>query len=194
MYDASRIAFKLWSCEDKEPYHYFSLAAWANRVDTTCRLAIDEIKDGDTVLDIGTGVGFIPLAIAMNRDIAVKCLDVSSTPTLKQMVGYFPVKDKFTFIKGDICDIKEKADWVLCTEVLEHIDNDKLAVENLYKAANKGVIISTPNELSNQQVVGHMRTYTLADMRNLIETVSNDYELWRDNNLFHCNLAIVRKK
>jgi len=89
-----------------------------------------------------------------------------------------------------LCELDVEADWILATEILEHIENHELALERILKCAKKGVIISTPNELSNQNVATHVRTYTLDDMHKLLK--GTDYTLWRDDSLFQCNLAVIK--
>lgn len=195
IYDTSRFTFRLWDRKHTEPYHYMTLGAWANRFDTTIRLGLKEITNGDSIMDVGCAIGVIPLCLGINLPKSkITCVDVSATPTARLLVDYFPtVASRVTFVKSDICKLNLKADWVLCTEVLEHVKDDKLAIKKLYESANKGVVITTPNELSNQKVDEHLRTYTMAAFKTLLKTVTANYKVFTEENLFHCNIGVIYK-
>ncbi len=195
IYDTSRFAFRLWDRKHMEPYHYMILGAWANRFDTTIRLGLKEITDGDSIMDVGCAIGVIPLCLGINLPKSkITCLEVSAASTASLLVNYFPtVSGRVTFVKSNVCELALKADWVFCTEVLEHIEDDKLAIKKLYENANKGVVITTPNELSNQKVNGHLRTYTMEAFKALLETVTINYKAFTEENLFHCNIGVLYK-
>jgi 2-polyprenyl-3-methyl-5-hydroxy-6-metoxy-1,4-benzoquinol methylase len=66
---------------------------------------------------------------------------------------------KVLFEKRSIFDLKEKFDYVLCTEVLEHLEEWEKALEVLKSITNKKLIITVPNERCGF-CEGHYRNYT----------------------------------
>jgi 2-polyprenyl-3-methyl-5-hydroxy-6-metoxy-1,4-benzoquinol methylase len=100
----------------------------------------------DSVLDVGCGEGF-----TMNR---MKKAKIGKT---REGIEYFetPIaiaKEMYPDLKikqGDIYDLPYKAnsfDLVVCTEVMEHLENPKKALRELVRVSRKYILISVPNE------------------------------------------------
>jgi ubiquinone/menaquinone biosynthesis C-methylase UbiE len=127
------------------------------------------------ILDIGCGAGTLALHFA-NEGNQVTGIDVSKyamekanqsakylhlkTATFKQM--NFPME-----VPGG------KYDFIICSEVIEHIKNDDLALKRMYELLKKGGILflSTPSENAPMHKlglakdfdnrVGHLRRYSV---------------------------------
>src|SRR3972149_2853294 len=96
---------------------------------------------------------------------------------------YVQVNDKIKFFVQNFpnTNIKEKFEVIICSEVLEHLPQDKLAIRKIRNLLVKNgvVIASSPSEnaplykvgiLNNfDSSVGHLRRYTEKSFRNLFE-------------------------
>ena len=106
---------------------------------------IDRIKDGDSVLDVGCGNGTVAISIAKNHpNSLITAIDLN-----KNNIIFAKEKQKknnlknLNFINSDINDCTEiKTDVVILSNVLEHIENRPLFLENIQKlsGANKFLI------------------------------------------------------
>lgn len=103
-------------------------------------------KDNKVYLDAGCGEGFITSLVAGNiPNITIKGLEYT-TEAIK--IAREANKD-IEFIQGDIYNIpfEEKSfDFVLCTEVLEHLENPREALDELDRISKNGILITVPNE------------------------------------------------
>ncbi|QQG41190.1 MAG: class I SAM-dependent methyltransferase [Candidatus Woesebacteria bacterium] len=128
------------------------------------------------VLDIGCGVGAVDLYLG-NLGVSVLGIDISKNgiAIAKENAKHLGVAH---FVKFTIMDFprrlpKKQFDLVICSEVLEHIVNDKSAVEKIFKLLKTGgvVIASSPSENAPlyrmgvlrkfEQKVGHLRRYSV---------------------------------
>ncbi|MBI2430715.1 MAG: methyltransferase domain-containing protein [Candidatus Levybacteria bacterium] len=130
------------------------------------------------ILDIGCGVGTICLYLA-NRNNNVFGIDISQNAitSCKQSAKSLHIKNA-SFERMDFPNSipDEKFDYILCSEVIEHLENDELALRKIYSLLKpKGVaIISTPSKNAPlyrlglarnfDQRVGHLRRYDLEDL------------------------------
>jgi len=98
-----------------------------------------------SILDVGSGEGFTLNFIKKNLDVKVEGVDFSPV-AIKLGHALFPK------IKLDVADIyrlpykKRSIDLVLCTEVLEHLEHPREALEEIVRVAKKYVILSVPHE------------------------------------------------
>jgi len=91
-------------------------------------------------------------------------------------------KDKFKGLlyKIDLTQKKDfqnkKYDLIICSEVLEHIQNDRLAIRNLYNVLNKNgiLILSVPFSLGywskHDDFSGHVRRYENNELEEKLKT------------------------
>lgn len=100
----------------------------------------------DSVLDVGCGEGFT-LARFKKEKIGKSYegieVDEQAIALGKKLYPTLNIK------KGDIYDLPYKSnsfDLVVCTEVLEHLDNPKKAYKELIRVSNKYILLSVPNE------------------------------------------------
>jgi len=141
------------------------------------------LKRGMKVLDIGCGAGTVDFYLADKgfnvtgidiSDIAIKsCLQtkkILGDTNTKFHQSYFP-KDK----------IKEKYDFIILSEVIEHLEDDNSAIKEIYKLLKpKGILfLSTPSinaplhklgltEKFDKEV-GHVRRYSSTGLSKLIK-------------------------
>lgn len=100
----------------------------------------------ESVLDVGAGEGFTLEMLRKNK-IAKELEGIEYMDEAIQLGKKLHPKVKIK--KGDIYKLPYKAntfDLVICTEVLEHLDEPQKALEELKRVAKKYLIISVPNE------------------------------------------------
>ena len=139
---------------------------------------------GSKILDIGCGAGSLSFYMASKGglvtgiDISKKAISecTKSARALnlnnaKFFQGYFP--DGFT--------LKEKYDYVVFTEVIEHLENDIAAIKKIEQLLKPGglLLLSTPSisaplhrlQLTNRfdKEVGHLRRYSLSKLNELLK-------------------------
>jgi len=141
---------------------------------------------GKKFIDIGCGLGhstnimkgFLP------GDWAGLEFWVEATEQSKKLfpeIKFYYSKD-FNFLP--ICG---EFDSVVCSEVIEHIEDDQALVDGLMKITKNILVITTPNQQIDDP--GHLRIYTMKTLTGLF----NDLDFWivRDGIFFY---AIIRKK
>lgn len=99
-----------------------------------------------TILDVGCGEGFT-LERLRKEKIGKKLVGVDFLDRAIK-IGK-EVHPKLDLKKGSIYDLKFKDnsfDLVICSEVLEHLDDPEKGLEELVRVANKYLVISVPNE------------------------------------------------
>lgn len=107
-------------------------------------LAKSGIKPTDRVLDIGTGTGANLRLLRSLGLAAVRGLDSSD-----EAIGYCVSKGLGAVQKGDICALPfadESFDFVLATDVIEHVDDDPAAAREIARVLAPGgiALISVP--------------------------------------------------
>jgi 2-polyprenyl-6-hydroxyphenyl methylase/3-demethylubiquinone-9 3-methyltransferase len=137
------------------------------------------------VLDIGCGVGTIDFYMA-SQGKKVTGIDISqnSISIAKKNASFFKLDNKIDFcvLKFPRSSPKGKYGIVVCSEVLEHIKYDKIAVEKINALlVEDGILIaSSPSKNSPlyrlgllnkfEKHVGHLRRYTEGSFRKLFES------------------------
>lgn len=132
------------------------------------------------VLDIGCGAGTISLYIA-SKGYPVLGIDISQNAIIacKKSAKAIGLKNiRFQRITFPQSVPNEKFDYIICSEVLEHLKDDNLALKKIYLLLKNGglAFISTPSKNAPlyrlgyaknfDEKVGHIRRYTV---ENLIE-------------------------
>jgi SAM-dependent methyltransferase len=136
------------------------------------------------VLDIGCGVGTIDFYLA-KQGFNITGIDISqnSISIAKKNAEYFKLNKKIVFKVLDFPNKipKGKFDIIICSEVLEHLKHDKVAVEKIKIFLTSGgiLIASSPSQNSLlyrwgllnkfEKEVGHLRRYSEESFRNLFE-------------------------
>lgn len=105
--------------------------------------AVQELKSGDKVLDIGCGVG------AFTRKAYAKGCEVWGVDISDKVIEANKLRDKgIHYLQGYIgqLDLPSDFDVVFTGETLEHLDDPSLLIKDAYKALKKGgkLILTTP--------------------------------------------------
>ncbi len=139
--------------------------------------------DNVNVLDVGCGVGTLAFYLA-NKGCAVDAFDISSSAIAicKEFKSYSGMKN-IQFYNRNVSNLttKNKYDLVLCTEVIEHIPDDKQFLKSVSKLMKKNgfLVLSTPSLHAPlyrlgflkkfDTEVGHLRRYEMEGLVSLIE-------------------------
>lgn len=135
---------------------------------------------GQRLLDIGAGSGNI-LPFVLDRE-AVIVVDSASDCT-EAIRARFPGRSNLQVVQGDICDLALiptirhlRVDTIICTNVLEHIANDGLAIRHMaevLKPQRGRLILLVPAHPSFygslDRAAGHFRRYEPRQLRALLE-------------------------
>jgi len=141
--------------KDERPINRYSLSLIARLAHLKPMLP----KKGE-VLEIGCGEGFIS-EILVKNGCQVTGIDYSSEAIKK--ASRLPGK----YLSVNLYDYKPRKlfDWVVCSEVLEHLDDDRLALKLMYswlKPAGK-LLLSVPTFMKLtpklMRIGGHQRHY-----------------------------------
>ena len=162
--------------------------------------------EGKKVLDIACGVGY---GCKMYSDAGAK--EIVGIDILENNITYAKENyqtEKINFIKDSIYDIKyvENFDIITCFETIEHIEEDKLALNKLKLALKEDgeLIISTPNRnITSPNIKSieekpeneyHIREYSLEEFKTFVE--SNGFEvkkIFGQRNRYFSKIKIFNK-
>lgn len=139
---------------------------------------MSEIVSG-WVADVGCGLGFGSNLLTKNAKLVcgydIKYLDFAGWA--------FP---NVRFLKHDITigPLPYIYDYIVMIDVIEHIENDKLTIENSFKSLkeNGSLILSTPNKLSRyRKSDNHVREYTPNELETLLQSQFKNIRLMSYN-------------
>jgi SAM-dependent methyltransferase len=151
-------------------------------LDQVDRWLLEEISPflGQRVLEVGCGLGNLT-AHLLDRELVVG-IDVSAE-SVRQLQTQYSSYANFQAVVGDITDsqILELGrfafDTVLSLNVLEHIADDELALQNMAQLLQPGgrliLIVPAHDRLygSMDRAIGHYRRYSIQTMERHFETV-----------------------
>jgi len=173
--------------------------------------AIDEFlehiqNDVNSITDVGCGEGFLTNHIcAMNIaetingfDFSHRVIDIARRHTANPSIHFY-TKDIYEI------DQKEKADLIVCCEVLEHLRYPEEALDKIRQATNKYCLLSVPREpiwrLMNlcrgKYVVtlgnspGHINHWSC---RAFVKLVRNYFDILRVKKVLPWTMLICRKQ
>jgi ubiquinone biosynthesis O-methyltransferase len=147
------------------------------------------LKKNYEILDIGCGAGTLDFYFA-DKGYRVTAIDISdkAIQSCKQTQKNLNLNNlNFKVADFQNTKIKGKFDFVIFTEVIEHLPSDDLALKSIYRLLKPGGILflSTPsiNAPLNRmgftkdfdKKVGHLRRYSRKEITNLIK--SNNFEI-----------------
>jgi len=140
-------------------------------------------KPGDRVLDSGCGVGLYGLQYALKENVSVVGMDISQEKIDNANKIKDSLKAEIDFIRRSITETRlpdNSFDAIICSEVLEHIKEDKETLKELVRVLKKDgtLILSFPaytrHSMINMKKFGHVRIgYSLTMIRKMA----------KDNNL-----------
>lgn len=107
------------------------------------RSIIKQIDDDESVLDVGCASGHYLISIRNLNKIS-KYTGYDATKKYIQSAKKIFNNDKnASFVNGDIYDLNLKADIVFCCNVLHHLPDLKIPLNNLLKSFKKKLIVRT---------------------------------------------------
>lgn len=137
----------------------------------------------DEILDIGCGAGAIDIFLG-TCGYNIRGIDISQNAIklAKESAHYLHLKN----IKFDVCNFPQQSmhhtyDFIIFSEVLEHLKNEKKALNEIYLLLknNGKLLITVPSSnaplyklgltKSFDERVGHLRRYTQNDLEKLLE-------------------------
>jgi SAM-dependent methyltransferase len=127
---------------------------------------------GSRVLEVGAGLGEVSQFLSENAALTVLDSDSRCVDHLRRR---FARREKFVVVEGDIAgrlpaDFGQRFDTVLCINVMEHIEDDRAALRNMYGALEPGgrLVLLVPAHPriygTLDLLVGHYRRYTRRDL------------------------------
>lgn len=125
---------------------------------------ISEVVQGHSVLDVGCGSGE-GLKILSAR--ATHALGIDLDDRLRRPDVNVEIKS--------VSDVPaDSFDYVVCLDVIEHVEADRAFVSDLVRVARKGVFVTTPNyAMSFNRNPYHVREYTPAEFEHLFESAGD---------------------
>ncbi len=147
---------------------------------------LESTKPTETFLDVGCELGYFVRKMAQKGLLAT---GVDISPTKIRKAKFIALKLKihtcqFSVMDAESLEFKDNSfDWVLCSETLEHIFNDKTAINELIRVARHHLIITVPQKSLYWRVLhriqpiygftkfgaGHLREYTLPSLLPLFQ-------------------------
>jgi ubiquinone biosynthesis O-methyltransferase len=145
------------------------------------RFVLLDVKANGNVLDVGCGVGTLAFYLA-SKGLTVTGIDVSSRAVEIARANRLSKELPVEFQLADVTKLatKEKYDLVICTEVVEHIENDLKFLKSIHEHVSpKGYLfLSTPSLNAPlyrlgvlkkfDDEVGHLRRYTEESITELV--------------------------
>jgi len=109
-----------------------------------------DVGDGDLILDAGCGEGFYAMIFDQLYSCRVAAIE-NDKKMLDMARNWLAKSQKISFEQADVCQLNHAEstfDKVVCTEVLEHIDDDKKAVSELFRVLKPGGVlaVTVPNK------------------------------------------------
>ena len=115
----------------------------------------------DSVIDVGGGLGR-GIAILQRRTRRVRAIDRD------------PRLSAFGVEVGDIRTEPSSAfDWVVAVDVIEHVEDDRDFLGNIWRVARKGIFVTTPNLAHHPAAIWpyHLREYRRDEFASLFAQV-----------------------
>jgi len=141
---------------------------------------------GSHVLELGSGIGNMTQHLRRRRKSYVAS-DIDSEHLARLRVR-FEGRPNLEIRKCDLCEPADFAplagrfDSVVCLNVVEHIENDLLAVRNIFSALRPGgrAVILVPQDQKAfgtlDEVLGHYRRYSEGQLRDLMQRAGFEVE------------------
>lgn len=145
--------------------------------------------EGEVLADVGCMLGHSTAIMAKARPGTWLGIDFS----LDAIHGAEKLFPAITFLyldrPAELREIKvPPIDSVVCSEVIEHIADDRAFLEDIVATARKRVILTTP--CIDAQDPGHVRIYTPAQFAQLLEGF--DAEVNMDKEFFYAVIKVSR--
>ncbi|NPV51541.1 MAG: class I SAM-dependent methyltransferase [Candidatus Methanofastidiosum sp.] len=140
-------------------------------------------------LDVGCGKGDVTIPLSY---LGYKMVGIDISPDNIKVANSKRVKDynpQFFVVDAEKMTLKEKFDFVICSEVLEHLKDPQRALSSIHSVLKKNglLIVTVPNGLGPYSLIfdhfrnkviskifsikasDHIQTFTLSDISHLLE-------------------------
>lgn len=168
------------AAEDYITGHWAKRKVWNNLTSPKHQERFRQIASrctGDRCCDVGCGFGHSTMHLATYLPGTVWTGADFSERAVAEARRRFP-ETEFLFLPSvrEVVDLApERFSTLVCSEVIEHVEEDATLVAGLCAAAAERVVITTPDRYVNDP--GHLRLYTAEMLRNLLG--GRDYNLDR---------------
>ncbi len=133
---------------------------------------------GRHVLELGSGLGNITLKLLPRDRYTASDTDPLHLDYLRNRFGDYQrvdIRDLDLEVPGDFDDLEGRYDTAVCLNVLEHVEQDGLALENIYRTLAPGgrVLVLVPAHPwlygTLDRVLDHHRRYSRRELRTRFE-------------------------
>lgn len=141
---------------------------------------------GSRVLELGAGIGNLTQHLSRGRkSYLASDIDEEHLGRLRVRFRGRPnlaIRKVDLTAPEDFRELRGKADTVVCLNVVEHVKEDLLALQNIHSALEPGgrAIILVPQDQSVygtlDEVLGHFRRYSKTDLKSLMERAGFEVE------------------
>jgi SAM-dependent methyltransferase len=123
-----------------------------------------------SVLDVGCGQGSPLQEIAIRRP-GVELAGIDISPHAVELARKRMPTASFSVLDLTRETLDRKFDLIICTDVLEHIPEDRAAIRNMREMCNRWCLVSTiqGHMRSYEKHVGHVRNYKRGELRRKLE-------------------------
>ncbi len=153
----------------------------------TIDLSILDVQPKDLILDVGCGVGRHTISVALHTEVTAIGLDISrqDLQTARQRWEEFGVAGACHFIRSSALKLPfedHAFDKIICSEVLEHIDDYPAVLAELYRVLKPGgrLAVSVPrfipewicwqlSEAYHNVPGGHIRIFRSSTLKQAVE-------------------------
>jgi len=124
-----------------------------------------------SVLDVGCGQGSLLAELKLEFP-AIKPTGVDVSLSAIEFARRRVPDGDFRVLDVTEASLDTSYDLVICSEVLEHIPNDLIAIRNLKKMTKKYLLVSTPQGRMRgfEKQIGHVRNYASGELVGKIES------------------------
>lgn len=141
---------------------------------------------GGRILEIGAGIGNLSRHLAPGRQrYFATDIDTEHLARLRARFAHRPrleVRNCNLAEPGDFTQIEQAVDSVVCLNVLEHVENDRLGLANIRRALVPGgrAVILVPEGMgvygTLDEALGHCRRYDEAELRGKLKEAGFEVE------------------
>lgn len=141
--------------------------------------------EGERFIDIGCALGHSTDIMKRFRPGDWSGIEFTEG-AIEKAIKLFPEITFYHANDFNLLPVCGKFDGVVCSEVIEHVEDDEALVKGLLDITKKILIITTPNTSINDP--GHLRVYTEKRLAELF--AGHNFEIIRDGIFFY---VVVKK-
>lgn len=133
-------------------------------------LICDEVAPESTVLDIGAGIGVLLQWLINRKRVRAHAYEISDA-AVDFLNGRFIPAELKSAQDIELSDL-EHFKYIICTEVLEHLEDDEMRhVLNVMGASKSTCIISVPQGVINAPEGEHIRVFDVTSFEKLLKSI-----------------------